>query len=92
MTNHAQGVRGKIWCAHCKGKNSTSLGVSLCGGRGGEADDAFEDNFTPAQEAALRDLIADLKQKYPTITKVSGHNEYSNKACPCFDVTEWLIG
>jgi len=40
----------------------------------------------------LRDLIADLKQKYPTITKVSGHNEYSNKGCPCFDVTEWLIG
>ena len=78
--------------AHCKGKNSTSLGISLCGGRGGEADDAFEDNFTADQESALRDLIADLKDKYPTISKISGHNEYSSKACPCFDVSEWLIG
>tara|TARA_R110002012_G_scaffold57249_1_gene147428 strand:+ start:749 stop:1183 length:435 start_codon:yes stop_codon:yes gene_type:complete len=78
--------------AHCRGRNKHSLGISLCGGRGGAADDAFEDNFTPAQEAALRDLIADLKQKYPTITKVSGHSEFSSKACPCFSVEDWLIG
>jgi len=78
--------------AHCKGRNAHSLGISLCGGRGGEADDAFEDNFTPEQDAALRGLIADLKEKYPTINKVSGHSEFSSKACPCFDVTEWLIG
>jgi len=78
--------------AHCKGRNSHSLGISLCGGRGGESDDAFEDNFTPEQDAALRGLIADLKEKYPTITQVSGHSEFSAKACPCFDVTEWLIG
>ena len=78
--------------AHCKGRNSHSLGISLCGGRGGESDDAFEDNFTPEQDAALRGLIADLKEKYPTITQVSGHSEFSAKACPCFDVSEWLIG
>lgn len=78
--------------AHCKGKNSTSLGVSLCGGRGGEADDAFEDNFTPEQDAALRTLIRDLKEKYPTINKVSAHSDYSSKACPCFSVEDWLIG
>ena len=78
--------------AHCRGRNKHSLGISLCGGRAGAADDNFEDNFTAEQEAALRDLIADLKQKYPTITKVSGHSEFSSKACPCFDVTGWLIG
>jgi len=78
--------------AHCKGKNSTSLGISLVGGRSGAADDTFEDHFEPMQGATLRWLIADLKEKYPTINKVSGHNEFSKKACPCFDVSEWLIG
>ena len=31
--------------AHCRGRNKSSIGVSLVGGRGGCADDAFLDNF-----------------------------------------------
>jgi N-acetylmuramoyl-L-alanine amidase len=59
------------------------------GGRGGCADDAFLDNFTSEQEEALRELIAEYSAKFPSISKVSGHNSYASKACPCFDVDDW---
>lgn len=76
--------------AHVGGRNKTTIGVSLVGGRGGIADGEFSDNFTPEQEASLRQLIEDYKKKFPSITKVSGHNEYASKACPCFSVKAWL--
>lgn len=44
-----------------------------------------KDTRTPAQKAALRELVEKLKREYPGIT-VHGHNEFANKACPCFDV------
>jgi len=78
--------------AHCRGRNRTSIGVSLVGGRGGCKDDEFLDNFTEEQDEALRHLIGDLKQDYPSITKISGHHDYAQKACPCFSVEDWLIG
>lgn len=76
--------------AHAKGHNKTSVGISLFGGHGGSQDDKFEDNFTPAQDRALRKLIAQLRMEYPAITTIMGHNEVSPKMCPCFQVTEWL--
>jgi N-acetyl-anhydromuramyl-L-alanine amidase AmpD len=78
--------------AHVKGHNSNSLGVSLVGGFGGLADDDFLDNFTPAQDKELRVLIDEWQAKFPDIVKIRGHNEYANKACPCFDVSQWLGG
>lgn len=75
--------------AHTKGHNANSIGVSLVGGQGGTANDKFEDNFTQAQANALRTLIAGLKREYPTITKISGHNQYAVKACPCFNAPAW---
>jgi hypothetical protein len=75
--------------AHTKGHNANSVGICLIGGKGGTANDDFADNFTQAQANALRKLIADLRAEYPTITKVSGHNQYSSKACPCFSVPAW---
>lgn len=75
--------------AHTKGHNSHSIGICLVGGRGGSADDNFRDNFTQAQNNELRKLIAELKRTFPTITKVSGHNEYAAKACPTFNVKRW---
>jgi N-acetylmuramoyl-L-alanine amidase len=59
------------------------------GGRGGCADDAFLDNFTPEQETALRELIVEYSAKFPSIKEISGHNSYARKACPCFAVRDW---
>jgi hypothetical protein len=75
--------------AHVSGHNSNTIGVSLFGGHGSSSDDKFEEHFTPQQDAALRKLIAEIRARHP-ITKVSGHNEYANKACPGFRVKNWL--
>ena len=37
------------------------------------------------QKAALQALIDQLKEEFPHAT-IHGHNEFSAKACPCFDV------
>ena len=37
------------------------------------------------QKAALLDLITQLKEEFPHAT-IHGHDEFSAKACPCFDV------
>ena len=76
--------------AHVKGHNSDTIGVSLFGGKGGTKDQAFEDNFTPKQGETLRKLINRLQSEYGPDLKISGHHEYANKACPCFDVRRWL--
>lgn len=38
---------------------------------------------------ALLDLIGQLKEEFPHAT-IHGHNEFSAKACPCFDVKKEL--
>ena len=76
--------------AHVKGHNANSIGISLFGGHGASSTDNFDDHFTPEQETALRELIETLRKDFPTIKKVSGHNEYSNKGCPGFKVGPWF--
>lgn len=76
--------------AHVKGHNTGTIGISLFGGHGGNKDDAFDDNFTEDQGAALRTLVAHLQAEYGPGLKLSGHHEYANKACPCFDVRSWF--
>lgn len=75
--------------AHCRGHNRGSIGVSLLGGHGGETHDAFDQSFTAAQDAALRRLIGNLQEANGPL-RLSGHNEYAAKACPCFDVRRWF--
>jgi hypothetical protein len=77
--------------AHTKGHNANSIGIALFGGFGSSADDLFQDNFTQEQEQALRSLILQLLERYGNL-KISGHNEYANKACPGFRVKEWWSG
>jgi N-acetylmuramoyl-L-alanine amidase len=75
--------------AHVEGHNTNTIGVALFGGHGSAATDPFSRNFTPEQDVALRKLIDDLRSQYPSITKVTGHNNYARKACPGFDVPAW---
>jgi N-acetylmuramoyl-L-alanine amidase len=75
--------------AHVQGHNTGSIGICLLGGHGSTADGAFLDSFTPAQDRALRDLIADIKTR-ADIKAVRGHNEVAAKACPGFNVAQWL--
>ena len=69
--------------AHCKGQNKNSIGICLVGGI--DADGNPQNNFTEKQFQTLRNLAAKLKKEYPNAT-VHGHNEFANKACPCFNV------
>jgi len=78
--------------AHVAGRNASTLGVCLLGGAGSDANDQFREHYTAEQERALSQIIADWKARFPTIKKVSGHNEYAAKACPGFQVQEWLAG
>lgn len=72
--------------AHIKGKNSNSIGIVLCGGLDKNGDP--ESNFTKEQWKELEGLVDDLLDQFGNI-EVAGHNEFSNKACPCFNVKEW---
>ena len=69
--------------AHCSGHNSFSIGICYIGGL--DANGKPKDTRTEQQKAAIRSLVAELKNKYPDAT-IHGHNEFANKACPCFDV------
>jgi N-acetyl-anhydromuramyl-L-alanine amidase AmpD len=75
--------------SHTKGHNTGTVGICLIGGHGSDANDKFAENFTPAQDAALQKVIADLIRRYPSITRVAGHNQFAAKACPGFNVPGW---
>lgn len=70
--------------AHCTGQNANSIGICYIGGLSADGKTA-KDTRTPEQKKALRDLVKHLQAKYPNAT-IHGHNEFANKACPCFDV------
>ena len=71
--------------AHVEGHNTGTLGVVYIGGV--EADGVTpKDTRTPVQRASLEAVCRALIARYPTITKVSGHNQYAAKACPSFDI------
>jgi hypothetical protein len=74
--------------AHTKAHNSDSIGICLIGGRGSGDTDAPEDHFTPAQLAALVELVADIERRYPGVQTVHGHNEFARRACPGFRVAD----
>lgn len=69
--------------AHTAGHNASSIGICYIGG----VDTSMKpkDTRTPQQKTSLRNLIKDLQKKYPGAT-VHGHNEFSAKACPSFNV------
>ncbi|MDE7411835.1 MAG: N-acetylmuramoyl-L-alanine amidase [Paramuribaculum sp.] len=70
--------------AHCRGHNSHSIGICYIGGLDSKL--RAKDTRTSAQRHALRNLVAELKLRFPGV-RVHGHREFAAKACPCFDVT-----
>lgn len=73
--------------AHTKGHNASSIGVVYVGGC--DADMNPKDTRTEAQRRSLVELVKALKVQYPNAT-IHGHREFAAKACPSFDVQEWL--
>ena len=69
--------------AHTYGHNADSIGICYIGGL--DKDGCAKDTRTEQQRKAMKQLIADLQQRYPNAT-VHGHREFANKDCPCFDV------
>lgn len=69
--------------AHCSGHNENTVGICYVGGL--LPNKKPFDTRTDAQKASLRNLITALKYCFPTIDKVSGHRDYADKTCPCFD-------
>ncbi len=75
--------------AHVQGRNAGTIGISLFGGHGSSETDRFEEHFTPEQDAALRNLIADLREQFGNVP-VTGHNQDAAKACPGFNAPAWF--
>lgn len=69
--------------AHTKGENAHSIGVCYVGGV--DKQNNAKDTRTDAQKESMNKLIASLIDEYPEAS-VHGHNEFSAKACPSFDV------
>lgn len=88
--------------AHVSGHNATSIGICYAGGL--DKDGKPRDTRTQAQKAAMVRVVLGLIHKYKG-AKVLGHRDLSPdkdgdgkiephewlKACPCFDVEEWMI-
>lgn len=87
----AKGREEDVPGAHVSGFNTGSIGVCLIGGHGSSENGNFRDHYTTEQEAALRQLIDEIKKR-ADITAVRGHNEVAAKACPGFSVKRWLEG
>lgn len=69
--------------AHAFGYNKKSIGICYIGGVDMEGNPS--DTRTNEQKRALRAIIGLLKKDHPKST-VHGHNEFSKKACPSFNV------
>jgi len=76
--------------AHTKGHNKDTIGICVVGG--------VDDNGTPAnnytlnQWNTLENLVNELCFSDYMISGfyIKGHNNFSSKACPSFDVQDWL--
>lgn len=77
--------------AHVSKYNHLSVGICLIGGVSEKDINVPEANFTPAQFASLKKVLADLRTKFPN-ADICGHRDIPNvrKACPSFDVRTWL--
>ena len=69
--------------------NSNCINIAYIGGV--DKDGKSQDNRSDAQKHSMFDLIVSLTEKYPQ-AEVLGHRDFPDvhKACPSFDVKQWL--
>lgn len=77
--------------SHVAGHNTGTLGIVYVGGVASDGKTA-KDTRTAVQKTMLIEAVKALMVKYPTIKKITGHNQYANKACPSFDVRKDALG
>jgi N-acetylmuramoyl-L-alanine amidase len=82
-----KGRKDSVVGAHCKGHNSRSIGVCYVGGV--DENNKPKDTRTHEQKLKLKILVEELLEEHQGAT-VHGHNEFSSKACPSFDVQTQL--
>lgn len=71
--------------AHTRGHNADSIGICYIGGV--DKDLNPKDTMTEIQDIALLELVKSLRLIFGELN-LHGHNEYSSKSCPSFDVQE----
>jgi len=72
-----------------RGRNSNARNVSYIGGVTAHDHRIAKDTRTLHQKDCLSEYVWQMVRRYPWII-VGGHNQYSSKACPSFDVPAWL--
>ncbi|MDR2626930.1 MAG: hypothetical protein LBC40_02735, partial [Dysgonamonadaceae bacterium] len=75
ITNGVQGIN------HC------SKHIVYAGGTDKKGNP--KDTRTEAQKATMTNIVRDFVGKHPQV-QVAGHYHFANKACPSFDVPQWL--
>ena len=77
--------------AHVEDYNWCSIGICLIGGVDASKLMKPEANFTAIQYSVLRDKLIDLQHHFPQAA-IQGHRDFPHvaKACPCFNVKDWM--
>jgi hypothetical protein len=71
------------------GYNSVSRHIVYAGGVDVNDVNKAVDTRTPAQKEAMKRYVLDFHRRFPGV-RIVGHNQLAAKACPSFDVPEWL--
>lgn len=78
--------------AGCSGQNHDTIHICYAGGLASDGETA-KDTRNAAQEQVMVQLIKEIAQRYPDLDDkrdIVGHNQYAAKACPSFNVPQWV--
>lgn len=70
--------------AHARGHNRDSIGICYVGGVG--RNGAPKNTMTQQQKVSIKQICRALRRVLNKPLALHGHNEYSPKACPSFEV------